>query len=208
MLVFESEICEVFAYMFKNKEKTMSDSALEIKNAVITRLAKLDSDQLLETVERLQATVLSQAVQLSELQAENVEQVLKIQSLEISLEEAMSQLSEVHDTHVSFKKIADFVINSINDGSLPIPKNIDKNLPLSIRCDPEKISFDFDGFRVRVEFVSGGCSQHNVVFRLPISPDDRFKEVYYPDFHFGYTKPTPAKRVNKPKEKPAEKKAD
>lgn len=181
----------------------------ELKDAVVARLAGLDRDRLLDMIERLQETVINQAVQLSELQAENAKQAIELNGLGISLEEALTRLSKVKDTYISRDQIAEFVINSINDGRVPIPKNIDRNVPLSISCDPDKIRFGVgSGFRVPVDFLFGDRSGHNIIFCLSISPDDRIKEVYYPDFHMGYTNPSTAKRVRKPKAKPtAEKKA-
>ena len=179
----------------------------ELNNAVVAKLAGLDRQRLLETIDSLQSTVINQAVQISELQVENIEREISVQSLGISLEEALAKLSKVQNTHVSFKEIAEFVTGAINDGSLPIPKNNDRNVPLWISCDPDKIRFGVGiGFRVPVDFLFGDRTGHNIIFCLSISPDDRFKEVHYPDFHMGYTKPSSAKRVRKPK--PAEKKAD
>jgi hypothetical protein len=189
--------------MFKNKERIMSDELNpDLKKAVVSRLAGLDRDRLLSLVESLQMTVLGQAVQLSELQTKNAKQIHEINGFEISLEETLALLSRINETHISRVDIAKFVLRSIHTGELPIPEYIAREKDISFVCQGEDVDFDEVG-GVSCSVLATNTGYDPLIYRLAIIPDSP-TDIDYPHFHFGYTKPTPVKRVRKPKAKPAE----
>ncbi len=178
----------------------MSDITSGLKDVVVEKLAELDHDLHLVTIQRLQQTVLSQAVQLSELQTENNRQAHELDGLEISLEEALAQLSKVQDTHISREDIAKFVLGSIKGGELPLPEHFAGEKNISFLCQGEDVCFsEIDGISCSV--LATNTSHDPLIYRFGIIPDGPI-EMGYPHFHFGYTKPTPVKRVRKPKTKP------
>ena len=187
----------------------------ELKKAVVARLAGLDRDHLMAMLQMLQETVLGQAVQLYELQAENAKQVSELNVLKISLEESLAQLSRVKDTVISREKIAAFVKDQIQSGKIQLPSNVPKNGNMvgTIECESRDIDFHpkFGIFVTPIVSIVG-VGSFSLKLLMPLIPDvttDGYKKDWPGFTPYSWERPTLAKRVRKPKAKPAsEKKAD